>query len=467
MQTAAGSALKVKRDRMCWCASGFGHDTSARQKFLRGQTMNYQEGIAYLDSLGKFGIRLGMERIEGLLRELGNPEKTIKTVHVTGTNGKGSVASMITDILLAASLHVGKFTSPHLVKYNERITLDDEDISDEEFARVLTGVRTAADSVVQKGVCDQPTQFEILTAMAFVWFAAKKVDYAVIEVGMGGLWDSTNVIVPVVSVITNVTLEHMDRLGNTLEKIAMQKAGIIKDKVPVVTAASEEALGPIRAFAMFKQAPLYIYGRAFSGREVSSSMGGQKFTLSAGDNYQSDYEILLPGEHQISNASLAIVAAKLVSKQDQRITEIALHIGAAHTKWPGRLERIGTGPDVILDGAHNPDGALVLRRALDKYYPGQQVYFVFGMMADKDMQKVIKTLIRPLDMVYTVRADDGPRAAEADRLAALVGRNAVAKNDVGSAYAEAVQAAGTSGVVCVCGSLYLVGTFKSLQQRQN
>ena len=436
-------------------------------KVLRGLIMDYKESIAYLDSLGKFGIRLGMERIEGLLRELGNPEKAIKTVHVTGTNGKGSVASMITDILLAAGLKVGKFTSPHLVKYNERIALNDEDISDVEFARLMTIIRLAAENVVRKGVCDQPTQFEILTAAAFVWFAEQKVDYAVIEVGMGGLWDSTNVIVPVVAVITNVTMEHMDRLGDTLEKIAMQKAGIIKDKVPVVTAASEEALGPIRAFAMFKQAPLYIYGRAFSGREVTSSMGGQKFTLSAGDNYRSDYDILLPGEHQIINASLAIVAAKLVSKQDQRITEIALHIGAAHTKWPGRLERIGIGPDVILDGAHNPDGALALRKALDKYYPGKQVYFVFGMMADKDMKKVIRTLIRPLDMVYTVRADDGPRAAEAERLAVLVGKNALAKADVGSAYAEAVQAAGRGGVVCVCGSLYLVGTFKNLQQRQN
>jgi dihydrofolate synthase/folylpolyglutamate synthase len=434
---------------------------------MKGAAMNYQESIAYLDSLGKFGIRLGMERITGLLRELGNPEKKIKTVHVTGTNGKGSVASMICDILLAAALHVGKFTSPHLVKYNERITLDDQDISDEEFAALLTRVKTAADSIVKKGVCEQPTQFEILTAMAFLWFAEKKVDYAVIEVGMGGLWDSTNVIVPVVSVITNVTMEHMNRLGNTLEKIALQKAGIIKEKVPVVTAASPEALGPIGAFAAFKQAPMYIYGHAFSGREVKSSMGGQTFTLKAGDNYSSDYEILLPGDHQIVNASVAIVAAKLVSKQDPRITEIALHIGAAHTKWPGRLERIHTSPDVILDGAHNPDGARVLRQALDKYYPGKQIYFVFGMMADKDMKKVIATLIRPMDMVYTVRADSGTRAAEAADLAKLVGKNAVAKPDVSSAYAEAIQAAGQDGVVCVCGSLYLVGTFKSLQEKQN
>ena len=165
--------------------------------------MNYVESLEYLDSLGKFGIQLGMERIEGLLRELGNPEQQIKTVHVTGTNGKGSVSSMITNIILAAGLKVGKFTSPHLVKYNERIELNGKDISDEDFATAITAVKVAADSVVKKGVCEQPTQFEILTAAAFLYFHLQKVDYAVIEVGLGGLWDSTNVITPVVSVITN------------------------------------------------------------------------------------------------------------------------------------------------------------------------------------------------------------------------------------------------------------------------
>ena len=420
--------------------------------------MNYTESLAYLDSLGKFGIKLGMERIEGLLRELGNPEQKIKTVHVTGTNGKGSVTSMITSILLAANLKVGKFTSPHLVKYNERINLNGKDISDEDFAMAITAVKVAADSVVKKGVCEQPTQFEILTAAAFLYFYLQKVDYAVIEVGMGGLWDSTNVITPVVSVITNVALDHTDRCGKTLERIAMQKAGIIKEKVPLVTAAEgNEALGPIVSLAMFKEAPVYLYGK-----EVKSSMEGQAFTLHAGDFYHSDYEIKLPGEHQIKNTSVAIVAAKLVSKQDDRINELALHVGVANTVWPGRLERIHKNPDIILDGAHNPDGAKALRNALDKYYPGKQVQFVFGMMGDKDMSGVIKTLINQDDVVYTVRADEGARAAEAADLAKLVGSNAVAEANLATAYDAAIRGAGTDGVVCVCGSLYLVGEFKKM-----
>ena len=429
--------------------------------------MNYIESLEYLDSLGKFGIQLGMERIEGLLRELGNPEQKIKTVHVTGTNGKGSVSSMITNIILAAGLKVGKFTSPHLVKYNERIELNGKDISDEDFATVITAVRVAADSIVKKGVCEQPTQFEILTAAAFLYFYLQKVDYAVIEVGLGGLWDSTNIITPVVSVITNVSLDHTDRCGGTVARIAMQKAGIIKEKVPVVTAAEgEEALGPIVTMAMFKEAPVYLYGKAFYGTEVTSSMDGQRFTLHAGDYYHSDYEIKLPGEHQIKNTSVAIVAAKLVSKQDARINEIALHMGVANTLWPGRLERIAQKPDLILDGAHNPDGAKALRNALDKYYPNKPVHFVFGMMGDKDMTSVIKTLIKPCDVVFTVRADGGARAAEANVLAELVGSNAIAESDLQEAYHKAMVQAGEDGVVCVCGSLYLVGEFKAMLQRE-
>lgn len=429
--------------------------------------MNYTEILAYLEGLGKFGIQLGMERIEGLLRELGNPEQKIKTVHVTGTNGKGSVSSMITNILLAAGLKAGKFTSPHLVKYNERISVNGQDISDEDFATAITAVKVAADSIVKKGVCDQPTQFEILTAAAFLHFYLQKVDYAVIEVGLGGLWDSTNVITPVVSVITNVALDHTDRCGDTVARIAMQKAGIIKEKVPLVTAAEgEEALGPIVTMAMFKEAPVYLYGKAFYGTEVTSSMEGQKFTLHAGDYYHSDYEIKLPGEHQIKNTSVAVVAAKLVSKQDERITELALHIGVANTLWPGRLERIHKNPDIILDGAHNPDGARALRKALDKYYPQQPVQFVFGMMGDKDMSGVIKELITEKDTVHTVQVSNGSRAATAETLAGLAGGNATAENDLLTAYNKAVAAAGEGGIVCVCGSLYLVGEFKALMLQE-
>lgn len=422
--------------------------------------MNYTEALAYLDGLGKFGIHLGMERIEALLKELDNPEQKVRTIHVTGTNGKGSVTSMIANILLVSGLKVGKFTSPHLVRYNERIEVDGKEISDEDFALVVTAVRRAVENVMAKGTA-QPTQFEVLTAAAFLHFALQKLDYAVIEVGLGGLWDSTNVITPVVSVITNVSLDHTDRCGKTVEEIAMQKAGIIKDGIPVVTAVEGEALGPIQAMSLFKQAPLYIYGKAFTGQEVSSSMEGQTFTLSAGD-YHSNYDVKLPGAHQILNTAVAVVAAKLASKQDSRINELALHQGVALTKWPGRLERISQKPDVILDGAHNPAGAAVLRAALDKYYSGKKICFIFGMMGDKDISQVITTLFRKEDAVYTVRADEGTRAAEPEALVKQIGSQAKAMHDLAEAYKTALAEVGEDGLVCVCGSLYLVGTFKKM-----
>ena len=206
---------------------------------------------------------------------------------------------------------------------------------------------------------------------------------------------------------------------------------------------------------------MYIYGRAFWGEEKESTMDGQTFTLHAGDVYSSDYTIKLAGEHQIANASVAIVAAKLVSKQDDRINELALHIGVANTFWPGRLERIGEKPDVILDGAHNPNGAEALRKALDKFYPNQKRIFVIGMMGDKDMQHVLHTIVRPMDLVYTVPADGGERAAKPQELANIIGANAAPRSDVYEAYLEAVNEAGSSGVVVICGSLYLVGTFKT------
>jgi dihydrofolate synthase/folylpolyglutamate synthase len=429
--------------------------------------MDYNESIAYLDSLGKFGMRLGMDRIKQLLFVLGHPENQIRTIHVAGTNGKGSVASLITDILRHAGLKVGKFTSPHLVRYNERIQLDGKDIDDEEFAAVLTRVRDFADDLVKNKACEQPTQFEILTAAAFHYFALQKVDYAVVEVGLGGLWDSTNLVKPVVSVITNVALDHTKVLGSTVEEIALQKAGIIKEKVPVVTGAEGNALGPIQVMAAFKQAPLYVYGQSFHGESLSSSMDGQTFRLCAGTNYASEYTISLAGDHQIRNASVAIVAAKIVSKSDPRITEEDLHAGVRETRWPGRLERIHRQPDVILDGAHNPNGAQALRTTLDKFYPGKPVQFVFGMMGDKAVDEVIRILFHPGDRIYTVRADDGVRAAEADDLARRAGTDAHAFADVASAYDAALAGAGPDGLVVVAGSLYLVGTFKAMLQQRS
>lgn len=422
--------------------------------------MEYADAVDYVESLGKFGIHLGMERIQGLTALLDHPERKIWTVHVTGTNGKGSVTTFLANMLQQAGLKVGSYTSPHFVRYNERICLNGEEISNEDFAAVTEKTKAALDRFLAQGG-EQPTQFEFITAMAFLYFAEKQVDCAVIEVGMGGLWDSTNIITPEVSVITNVTLEHTERLGKTIEAIAAQKAGIIKPGVPVVTEAEGKALEVIRGAAEANHAPLYVYGDDFSTEELTSSMDTQTFLYRLGEK-ELEVAIHLPGEHQILNGAAALTAAEILRDKHGVLDEAAMLRGMEAARWPGRLERIHRNPDIILDGAHNPSGVTVLRKALDEYYPKARRIYVFGMMADKDVSQVSDILFRPEDTIYTVLAHEGDRSEKPEKLAQRLHKNAVPMEDLTAAYQRAVSEAGPEDVVIVCGSLYLIGTFKEL-----
>ena len=422
--------------------------------------MEYADAVDYVESLGKFGIHLGMERIQGLTALLNHPERKIRTVHVTGTNGKGSVTTFLANMLQQAGLKVGSYTSPHFVRYNERICLNGEEISNEDFAAVTEKTKAALDRFLAQGG-EQPTQFEFITAMAFLYFAEKQVDCAVIEVGMGGLWDSTNIITPEVSVITNVTLEHTERLGKTIEAIAAQKAGIIKPGVPVVTEAEGKALEVIRGVAEANHAPLYVYGDDFSTEERTSSMDTQTFLYRLGEK-ELEVAIHLPGEHQILNGAAALTAAEILRDKHGVPDEAAMLRGMEAARWPGRLERIHRNPDIILDGAHNPSGVTVLRKALDEYYPKARRIYVFGMMADKDVSQVSDILFRPEDTIYTVLAHEGDRSEKPEKLAQRLHKNAVPMEDLTAAYQRAVSEAGPEDVVIVCGSLYLIGTFKEL-----
>lgn len=422
--------------------------------------MEYADAVDYVESLGKFGIHLGMERIQGLTALLDHPERKIRTVHVTGTNGKGSVTTFLANMLQQAGLKVGSYTSPHFVRYNERICLNGEEISNEDFAAVTEKTKAALDRFLAQGG-EQPTQFEFITAMAFLYFAEKQVDCAVIEVGMGGLWDSTNIITPEVSVITNVTLEHTERLGKTIEAIAAQKAGIIKPGVPVVTEAEGKALEVIRGSAEANHAPLYVYGDDFSTEELTSSMDTQTFLYRLGEK-ELEVAIHLPGEHQILNGAAALTAAEILRDKHGVPDEAAMLRGMEAARWPGRLERIHRNPDIILDGAHNPSGVTVLRKALDEYYPKARRIYVFGMMADKDVSQVSDILFRPEDTIYTVLAHEGDRSEKPEKLAQRLHKNAVPMEDLTAAYQRAVSEAGSEDVVIVCGSLYLIGTFKEL-----
>ncbi len=375
----------------------------------------FEDALKYLNGLTVFGIRPGLERIGKILAVLGNPEKNYATVHVTGTNGKGSVSAMLAEILKADGRRVGLFTSPHLESYCERIKIDGENISEEDFAAQIERVKSC-------GVA--ASHFEVLTAAAYEYFSRRKVDVAVIEVGIGGLWDSTNVITPLVSVITNVALEHEQTLGD-LEGIARNKAGIIKLGVPCVTAATGLALEVIKEVAREKNSRLY---------EVAAP---------------TDVEINLRGEYQKWNAAVAIQAARVLGIADEKIFSALKKV-----EWAGRFEKIG---GVILDGAHNPHGAKALRESLDANFPAGKRVWIFGVLADKNFDAMIEILFRADDFVI-VTPPESERAASTELICGRLksrGIENIGVEDLAEAVALLKKSAGD--VKIVAGSLYLIG----------
>lgn len=377
--------------------------------------MNYNDALKYLDSLNIFGIKPGLERINLLMEKLNFPQKNYKTIHVTGTNGKGSVCAMLAEILKLNGLKVGLFTSPHLESYCERIRINGENISENDFAATLEKVKN----------CDvQATQFEVLTAAAFEYFSVQKVDIAVIEVGLGGLYDSTNVITPQVSIITNVSLEHENILGD-LKNIARNKAGIIKKNIPVVTAATGEPLKIIRETAAKNNSAMY---------EITKP---------------ADVEINLFGEYQKMNAAVAIQAAKILN-----IDEKIIGAGLKNVQWAGRFEILN---GVIIDGAHNPHGAAALRSSLDKNFPDGKRIWIFGALADKNFDEMIEILFRADDFVI-VTPPHSERAATVKILCETLNLHGI-KNIGAEKLEDAVNLLKTTDgkVKIVAGSLYLIG----------
>jgi dihydrofolate synthase/folylpolyglutamate synthase len=419
--------------------------------------MTYQEALDYLASLGKFGMNFGLGRIEKLLALMGNPERRYKTVHVTGTNGKGSTTAMLAAILRAAGVRAGMYTSPHLSDYTERFVIDGQPIGRAELAAAVCHTRGFVDAMVAEG-WEHPTEFEVLTAAAFHYFAAAGVEYAVIEVGLGGLLDSTNVITPAVSVITNVALEHTDRCGDTVAAIAAHKAGIIKPGVPAVTAARGEALDVIRREADAKGAPLAVLGRDFYAE--SAGMDGWRQQVSFVSRRHGDlgrFAVSLLGHHQAENAAVAIMAALVLADADKRVSPAAVRDGLAAVRWPGRFEVVPGRPLTIIDGAHNPAGAAVLRATLDEVFPGRPVVFVLGILADKDIAGVTAALVGGVDRVVAVKPLSERAAEPAAVLRGLAADRSAAAGTVAAGVDLAREMAGPDGLVCVAGSLYLVG----------
>ncbi len=419
--------------------------------------MTYEQALQYLATLGKFGINLGLARIEKLLDLMDHPERRYKTIHVTGTNGKGSTTAMLAAILKAAGIRAGMYTSPHLEDYTERFAVDGEPVDRAALAAAIAHTRGFVDKMAAEG-WEHPTEFEVLTAAAFHLFAAMRVEYAVIEVGLGGLLDSTNVITPAVAVITNVTLEHTDRCGGTIAAIAAHKAGIIKPGVPAVTAARGEALDVIRREAEAKGAPLYVLGRDFYVE--AAGLDGLRQKLAFVSRRHGDlgrFSLALLGRHQVENAAAAIMAALVLADGEQRLSPAVVGNGLAAARWPGRFEVLPGRPALVIDGAHNPAGAAVLRATLDEVFPGRPVVFVLGILADKDVAGVRDALVRAGDSVVAVRPQSERAADPSVVLAGLDAARAEAADTVADGVDRAMALAGADGLVCIAGSLYLVG----------
>ncbi len=421
-------------------------------------TLSYPKAIEYLYGLQWHGIKLGLENIRRLMTALNEPHRRFRSVHIAGTNGKGSTAAMVAAVLVAAGYRTGLYTSPHLIDFTERIRVNGEPIRPEEVARLTERIRAAA--------ADLPvTFFEFTTAMAFLHFADSSVDFVVAEVGMGGRHDATNVLTPLVSVITPIDFDHQAYLGNTIEQIASEKAGIIKPSVPVVTSADRpEAVSVIRNVCREQKAPLYRVGSEVRVEGASP----QQFRYQGIRWSFSDLNCALLGRHQLSNAGCALAALELLEAQGISIGEAPVRQGLLTVRWEGRLERMPPAPSgaaVILDGAHNPAGARVLRAFLEesKLSRAGRLILVLGILRDKDIGGILSELVPAADEVIVTRPRH-ERAVPTDDLKRYLEKYAVlvtVRDPIEEALRYAQSAASAADLVCITGSLHTVGEARS------
>lgn len=423
--------------------------------------MSYQETLSYLFGLQKFGIKFGLSNITHLLELFGNPHNTFKTVHIAGTNGKGSTSVTVASIIQEAGYRVGLYTSPHLVNFSERIKINGREIDEERVVQLTEKLRSKIqDSRFSEGL-SKITFFEFTTAMASLYFAEEGVDIAVMETGMGGRLDATNVIKPLVSVITNVSIEHREFLGDTLEAIAYEKGGIIKDRIPVVTAVEQpSALQVIENICKEKEAPLYKLGMDYSFRKKGTGIFSYKGIKEGLD----DLRLNLSGSHQFFNASLAIAVTELLRERGFLIRRDAIINGLRNVKWPGRLETVSKDPWIILDGAHNPAGAEVLARAIANDLKFDRLFLIMGIMADKEIAAIISPLA-PLAHEVILSRPRYERASSAEGLlpaAMKHNSNSVAFEDLREAIDYARSKAGNSDLIVISGSLFTVGEARAI-----
>ena len=393
--------------------------------------MNYIEAMEFLEETKKYGSQLGLTSIRNLMAELGNVQDEIPLVHIGGTNGKGSVGAMLSQVLTESGYKVGRFCTPDVFNYEDEFQMNGINIEKDRLAQLFTKVKEACDKLTSQGK-PHPTRFEVETAAAFLWFYEENCDMALLEVGMGGATDATNLIrKPLVSVLTSISMDHIRFLGNSLAEIATVKSGIIKPQVPVVTMQQKpEAMEVIKKKAEEMQAEL-IVADITQVQNITQRDGRYAFEWKAPRCIP--VTLSLCGAFQVENAVCVINTLRILQKKYPKITETVIQQGLSHTIWHGRMEQIGTGPDFYLDGAHNEDAVRKLRKTLDESFSNRRIVYIMGVLADKDYKKMITMMYQPGDRVYTVTPQN-PRALDGKELEKqLFGQN------IDAQYCENIQ----------------------------
>jgi dihydrofolate synthase/folylpolyglutamate synthase len=433
--------------------------------------MTYTESLQYLLSLGHetLSMKFGLEGIKALLHELCHPQEGLRSVHIAGTNGKGSTSAMVAEMAHDSGLKTGLYTSPHLVDITERMQINRSPISRDRFAQLATEVRAASERLCNKGVLEAPPSFfEQVTASGFLFFAQEKAELVVLEVGLGGRLDATNICRPIVSAITTIGEDHQQYLGTSLAAIAFEKAGIIKPRVPVVSAPqASEAMRVIQARCEELNSPLVVADEIPDLEPVVSPVQGEGFFRMRVETKKDAYDVHLGlrGRHQAVNALVAIHLGEILG-----FDRSTIEYGLSASTWPGRLELIrrrSLAP-LLIDGAHNADGARALADFLREFHSSQdrleEITLIFGVMSDKALHHMVEVLF-PLATTRIVTRIDNPRSVEPEEIAKVAKRagwDSIVVESTAEALAKADQITSPNGMICVCGSLYLVGEIKSL-----
>ncbi|MFA5895287.1 MAG: folylpolyglutamate synthase/dihydrofolate synthase family protein [Thermoplasmata archaeon] len=418
--------------------------------------MDYEAALEQLYRLERFGIKLGLDNMRKLLALLGDPHRGLKAIHVTGTNGKGSVSALSASVLQAAGYRVGLYTSPHLVRFNERIRVDGVPIADEDLLRLWSGIQPVMEAMTAERAVNKPTFFEVTTAMAFEHFRERNVDAVVIEVGMGGRLDATNVIDGTVAVLTRVGLEHTEHLGRTVDRIAREKAGIIKPASRAVT-VNQEALPVIEERCREIHVPLTVVGRDVHAERISQDLRGQRIRV-RGEFGELDVQTSLLGSFQVENVGMAVTAATEMRRAGFQIPDEAILRGIAATRWPARFQVIREEPLVLVDGSHNGPAATALSAAFVELFPGRKCRLVVGILSDKDLRGMAVALGPLASHVFACRPKSH-RAYSAEEVASAF--RAFAPGEAIPHVPAAIDAAilGTSSedIILITGSIYTAG----------